>query len=376
MPETTNSPESAVANPKLISFARRRRGLTKTEFAKQVGLDLRTISAYESGEKKATRTALIRIQNTLGFPMEFFFGDDIELPPADGVSFRSLSRMTARQRDMAECQGALAMRFKAWLDKRFELPPSRIPDLKYQAKTPETAADSLRRIWSLGELPIRNMVHLLEANGVRAFSLSVEAKEVDAFSWWWGDAPIVMLNTFKSAEHSRFDAAHELAHLVLHRHIGCARSREAEFQADAFASALLMPEGSVRGHAPRFPTVDDLIRLKHVWGVSVSALNYRLHKLRLISDWHYRSLCIAIGRRGFRTQEPQEQSRESSAVLPKVLKSLYEEDGLSRSAIARELAISSAEFDQLLFGLAITSIEGSRVGSVLPGQRAKLFVIE
>jgi Zn-dependent peptidase ImmA (M78 family)/transcriptional regulator with XRE-family HTH domain len=375
VPEHTNSPESAVANPKLISFARKRRGLTKTELAKQVGLDLRTISAYESGEKKATRGALIRIQNALDFPMEFFFGDDIELPPADGVSFRALSRMTAKQRDMAESQGALAMKFAVWLDKKFELPPSKIPDLKEFVKTPETAADAIRRIWGLGELPIRNTVHLLEANGARVFSLSIEAKEVDAFSWWWGDTPFVMLNNFKSAEHSRFDAAHELAHLVLHRHIGGGRSREAEFQADAFASALLMPEGSVRGYAPKFPTLDALLKLKHTWGVSVSALNYRLHKLGIISDWHYRSLCIAIGRSGFRTLEPQEQPRESSAVLPRLLKSLYEDDGLGRSAIARELAISQTEVDHLLFGLAITAIEGSRSG-VVPKSLAKLFVVK
>jgi Zn-dependent peptidase ImmA (M78 family)/DNA-binding XRE family transcriptional regulator len=372
----SSEPEVEVANPKLISFARRRRGLTKTELAKKVGLDLRTISAYESGEKKATNTGLVRIQNALDFPMEFFFGDDIEVPPPDGVSFRSLSRMTSRQRGMAEAQGALAMRFTSWLDKRFELPSNKIPDLKYQASTPEAAADSLRRIWGLGELPIRNMIHLLEANGVRVFSLSIDAKEVDAFSWWAGDTPVVMLNGFKSAEHSRFDAAHELAHLVLHRHIGAGRSREAEFQADAFASALLMPEGSVRGHAPKFSTVDQLIRLKHIWGVSVSALNYRLHKVGLLSDWHYRSLCIALARKGFRTHEPQEQPRESSAILPKLLKSLYEEDRLTRSAIARELSIAMSELNHLLFGLAITSVEGSRTGSADLNQRAKLLVVK
>jgi hypothetical protein len=50
------------------------------------------------------------------------------------------------------------------------------------------------------------------------FSLSVDAAEVEAFSMWKEGAPFIFLNTGKSAEHGRFDAAHELGHLVLHRH--------------------------------------------------------------------------------------------------------------------------------------------------------------
>lgn len=43
------------------------------------------------------------------------------------------------------------------------------------------------------------------------------ADEIDAFSLWRDDRPYIFLNTSKSAERSRFDAAHELGHLVLHR---------------------------------------------------------------------------------------------------------------------------------------------------------------
>jgi hypothetical protein len=50
------------------------------------------------------------------------------------------------------------------------------------------------------------------------FSLALDAAEVDAFSMWRQSTPYVFLNTKKSAEHGRFDAAHELGHLVLHRH--------------------------------------------------------------------------------------------------------------------------------------------------------------
>jgi len=68
----------------------------------------------------------------------------------------------------------------------------------------------LRRLWGLGELPIKNIIHLLEAKGIRVFSLSIDSAQVDAFSMWHVNRPFVFLNTKKSCEHSRFDVAHKL----------------------------------------------------------------------------------------------------------------------------------------------------------------------
>ena len=95
-----------------------------------------------------------------------------------------------------------------------------------------------------------------------------------------------------------FDLAHELGHLVIHRDHRAPRGREAEFEADAFASSFLMPKSDVIANAPRFPSLKDLIHAKKRWRVSVAALNYRLRKLNLITEWHYRTLCIEIGRMG------------------------------------------------------------------------------
>jgi len=343
-------------NPKRITIARMRRGYTMTLFAQKLGVDLKTVSAYEKGSTPSP-DIMDRICSVLGFPLQFFFGDDLEFPEPENVSFRSLSRMTSRQRDMARSQGSLALSVMNWLEKKFELPPCNLPDLSREASNVEAAAASLRRVWGLGEIPVRNMVHLLEANGIRVFSLSVDAKEVDAFALWSGDNPVIMLNTFKSAEHSRFDAAHELAHLVLHRHGGPNSNKEAESQADAFASAFLMPKGSVEANAPKFPTVAELVRLKHIWGTSLSAVCYRIHKLGLITDWHYRRLCIQLSGRGYRTVEPNGISRESSVLLPKLLLDLYRHDGLTRVAIARELCLPVSELNHLLFGLTISVIE-------------------
>lgn len=108
-------------------------------------------------------------------------------------------------------------------------------------------------MWSLGNAPIQNVIHLLESKGIRISSLTEETREVDAFCTWHEAQPFIFLNTLKSAERSRFDAAHELGHLVRDvysmRH-GQAHGPEMERQADAFAAAFLMPMTSVVANPP------------------------------------------------------------------------------------------------------------------------------
>jgi Zn-dependent peptidase ImmA (M78 family)/DNA-binding XRE family transcriptional regulator len=347
-------------NPSRLTLARKRRGLTMKKLATSVGVAARSISAYEKGEFGPDADSLKKLAAALRFPEAFFFGDDLDQPTPDIASFRALSKMTASQRDTALGAGAIALMLNAWIEERFELPVADVPDLSRE-DDPETAARVLRQQWGLGELPIKNMVHLLEAKGIRVFSLSIDAAEVDAFSMWRQSTPFVFLNTQKSAEHSRFDAAHELGHLVLHRH-GSPQGREAEQEANAFASAFLMPRASVLAYAPRLATLDHLIKLKKLWAVSVAALTYRLHAVKVLTDWHYQSLYIELSSRGYRKKEPDEGPREISQVLQKVFSELRQE-GVSKGAIAGELGVLPDEIDQLVFRLAFTGFSGDGKGS-------------
>jgi Zn-dependent peptidase ImmA (M78 family)/DNA-binding XRE family transcriptional regulator len=346
-------------NPARLTLARKRRGLTKNQLSELIGVDVRSVTAYESGEYPPWIDTLTKLADVLRFPIEFFSGPNLEEIVADSASFRAMSKMTASQRYMALSQGAIALHFNKWIESRFELPRSDVPDLSHE-RSPESAADSLRRYWSIGELSIRNMIHLLEAKGVRLFSLSIDSKEVDAFSTWKDTTPLIFLNCMKSSEHSRYDAAHELGHLVLHRH-ATPHGREAEREADLFASAFLMPRASVLALARRYPSFSDLIQLKKAWTVSVAALNRRLHAVGMLSDWEYRTLCIQIAKND-RTKEPEEAPREVSQVLPKIFDLLHEK-GIGRSQVARDLSISRSELDELMFGLALASIDGGRKGA-------------
>jgi Zn-dependent peptidase ImmA (M78 family) len=268
------------------------------------------------------------------------------------ASFRALSRTPASLRDVALASGALASVLNAWIENRFDLPSVDLPDLG--RLSPEEAADQVRASWSLGDSPIRNMVHLLEVHGVRVFSLSEETQIIDAFSVWLRDQPFVFLNTVKTGERSRFDAAHELGHLVLHR-AGPQVDRDAEHDANLFAGAFLMPRSSLIAHGPRFPSLDQLVTAKRIWRVSVAALAHRLRAIDLLSEWQYRNLCIELSRRGYRRAEPEPIPRETSQVLAKVFAQVRKE-GVTKAEVAKELALTTRDLDALVFGLVVASV--------------------
>jgi Zn-dependent peptidase ImmA (M78 family)/DNA-binding XRE family transcriptional regulator len=358
--------------PSRLRLARTRRGLNKIRLAELVGVTSRAITAFEAGEYGPDDATLGKLSQVLHFPAAFFSGSEIHEPSKDAASFRSMTKMSAAHRDSALSAGGLAFLLSDWLDKRFELPEAQVPVLNDEE--PATAAQSLRKLWGLGEKPVKNMIHLLEAKGVRIFSLAEDNREVDAFSMWREDTPFVFLNTYKSSEHSRFDAAHELGHLVLHRH-GGPHGREAEHQANQFASAFLMPRSSVIAYAPRVAQVNGLVELKKQWIVSVAALAYRLKTLGLVNEWHYRTLAIEISTRGWRTNEPEPAARETSMILPKILESLREE-GITKHDIAREIAIEPAELEKLVFGLVLFSIEGKLGSASVSKGRANLKLVQ
>jgi Zn-dependent peptidase ImmA (M78 family)/transcriptional regulator with XRE-family HTH domain len=343
-----------------LALARRRRGLTKKRVAELIGVTTRSIVGFEAGEMTPSTLTIARMADALEFPVSFFEADDLEEISDDAASFRSLSKMTASQRHSALAAGELAFALHDWASERFRLPETNVPRIG-PGVDPETAAQVVRAEWGLGEKPIPNLIHLLEAHGIRVFSLAQECHEVDAFSLWRLAQSFVFLNTQKSGEHSRFDAAHELGHLVLHWHHELPQGKETEREANRFASAFLMPSASLVSSVPRSPSLQHLIQLKQPWKVSVAALAHRLHTLKQLTDWQYRTLFVEISRRGYRTNEPNPIRPETSQILNKVFTGLRRE-GVGKTDIARELHVHPQDLDALVFGLAMLPVAGGSTG--------------
>ncbi|MCH2547275.1 MAG: ImmA/IrrE family metallo-endopeptidase [Alphaproteobacteria bacterium] len=343
-----------------MALARKRKKVASKTLAELVGVSPVTISRIEKGNNDPEPATAAAIAKELGFPIGFFYDDDIDALSTEAASFRSLTTMTAKEKDAALSAGSLAYLLSDWVNVRFNLPNVDLPNLQYEGDA-ETSAKILRQHWGLGETPVSNMIKLMESKGIRVFSLAENTKNVDAFSCWRDSTPYVFLNIYKSAERSRFDAAHELGHLILHKHGGphdhsCAAStgREAEREADAFAAAFLMPKEDITSRIPNVQSLDQVVLAKKRWGVSVAALAYRLKTLNVITEWQHRTFCIQINQRGYRYSEPNGLPREESVVWKEVFSSLWK-DRLTKGHVAQELNLPLEELENLVWGLTHNS---------------------
>src|SRR4051794_20444193 len=103
-------------NPSRLAIARKRRGYTLTRLAELTDISTRSLSAYENGHQTPSEDTLLLLADTLGVAPAFLRSPDIDEIPIDAVSFRALSKMTARQRDSALSAGRIAILINDWIE--------------------------------------------------------------------------------------------------------------------------------------------------------------------------------------------------------------------------------------------------------------------
>jgi Zn-dependent peptidase ImmA (M78 family) len=352
------TPRAGPFQPSRMLAARLRRGFTVNALAEAMGLNRRNVHRHDVGQFAPNTDHLRAAARALCFPERFFLGGDIGEWSPDRASLRSSSRLSARQRDIALGSAALAIAFNSEIERLYALPEPVVPDLS-DHRNPEQVPYSLRRRWNLDQGPIASVIQLLESKGVRVFSLPADAIAADTFSLWWRDRPIMLLNTAKHADELRLDLAHELGHLVLHRH-GAPANPKAQLAASAFASAFLMPAAAMRQEARRPFGTDQLMSLAGKWGTPPAALAHRLHKLGFLSDWQHRMLRDQIAEQRILTEEQRDSAREKSHLLQSVFASLGAR-GVTKHKIASTVHIYPKDLDELTFGLALQPSDVSKV---------------
>lgn len=243
----------------------------------------------------------------------------------------------------------------AWIRARFRVPAFDAPDLSGVGTS--DAAWLLRLAWGVGHRPFRSLTHLMEAHGVRVFSIPV-GEPKDTFSAWVDGEAFVFLRTDTDAPEARLAAARELGALVLRRDqlSGGAFRR-------VFASELLLPEDVIRAHTAPAPTIRTVDAIAKALIVPPRIIPQRMHQLGLINARIRRSLVLAQYRRRRCALSPAGLGEEGSQVLSKVLQALWAK-GVRRRHIARDLGVSESELAGLTFGEAPA------------GQRGQLRVVD
>lgn len=268
------------------------------------GLTAAAISQFESGAVRPAVKSQMLLADLLTVPHPFF-----ELPfteTHDGF-FRSLRRTTVADRRRARAVAHIAHDVVAHPGTTF--PSASVPNLPVSSLTADSAeiervAGKVRRMWKIPDGPAPNVVNLLESHGVAVLRLPLNSADVDAFSLPFGDNPVVVLASDKNDRaRSRFDAAHELGHLVIHGELLWGMP-EIEKQAHQFAAAFLMPRSAIEPELPRKVDWPALFELKRKWQVSLAALLMRARTVGRMTEASYLTAVKTASARGWRRVEP------------------------------------------------------------------------
>jgi len=292
------------AFPERITQCRELAALSKTELANQLNVSVAAVSQWENGSKNPTPENLVAISRILNVPMPLLLTPlPSELSRRGPLTFRAqASAKTATMRRQAESLAELDAEAFIWLERLVSFPNAPLPEIL--SKNPEESALECRRFWGLGDRPIAKLGELLESKGIRLCSAAFGDVRFDAYSCIVsGRAFIFLGNEKQDRARSRFDAAHELAHLLMHQHLSdddLERDiKEVEKQANAFASAFLMPAETFSRDAVD-TSLDGFKRLKPKWGVSIQAMVRRAKDLELITEETYERHVRSMSVQGWR----------------------------------------------------------------------------
>lgn len=223
-----------------------------------------------------------------------------------------------------------------------------IPQLAVDKEAPrevmELSARDVRREWNLPDGPVGSVVGQLESHGTVVTRLGM-ADRIDAFSHAQSTRPVVVLNAGKGdAARGRFDAAHELGHLVCHPDADPGGTQEQ--QANAFAAEFLMPRGAMLDVLPRRFDLGAYGKLKQDWGVSIAALLYRARSLGVLSESAYRR-SVMVMRRKYGNDEPYPIASLEVPRLLAVACGLIEQSGVPLEVLADSAALTTDQVRQL-----------------------------
>jgi Zn-dependent peptidase ImmA (M78 family)/transcriptional regulator with XRE-family HTH domain len=338
---------ASIFDAQRLSVARREAKLSGRELAAKVGVSATAVSQWESGKTRPRPGTVERLARALCYPVDYFATSGRRVPNLDShcYFFRSLRETTQRDRDAASAHATLIAELTIILERLVALPPVDIPqrpvDDTHTSDAMLAAIDDIalavREQWGLGTDPIPDVLREIEWHGAVAARLEL-ADTVDAFSWPAYNRPVVILGVKKSNPiRSRFDAAHELGHLIMHQERPKPADPALEKQAHRFANAFLLPAERLHEEWPN-GRIDwrGLMEMKSRWKISLAALLYRARQDHLITETAYGSATRFLTRAGWRVTEPGDDGLpERPRVLEKAAM-LLNSNGTDTALLARE----------------------------------------
>jgi Zn-dependent peptidase ImmA (M78 family)/DNA-binding Xre family transcriptional regulator len=355
--------------PDRLSQALSVRGLSATELAARIGVTNTTISRWRNSNQVPSPAMLEAMASELRVAPEW-----LTRPMRSATSrpnYRGSIAQLKQERGLLGGRMEWLEEVSAQLEEFVDYPMVNLPELGLKRVAEitdsviEDAADACRKLWNLGDGPVGDTLLLLENAGVVVALEETGIARIEGLSSWsMSGRPLVLLCADKgNAFRSRFDAAHELGHLVLHRHIAApadsATHKLMEQQAHRFAGAFLLPARGFVAEVSTPVSLHALVFLKQRWGVSVAAMIMRLRALGVVPEDDYLRLIKHRSAKWGNKREPLDDERlpEAPRLLKRTMELLINEGVIRADGLANMLGISARDVESM-FGLPLGYLSG------------------
>lgn len=348
--------------PARLEQALAARSLTKGQLASLVGVSASTVTKWCKGDQSPEAETFERIASVLNLQAEWLTRPVLKAisSPMYRKNSSALKAGLAKLDARTQWGQEVAVRLAEHVDyPDVNLPGRDFTEPEQIRKADiEAAAEECRNLWQLGFGPVQDLMLAAEGAGIIVFREETDVAVVEGLSAWSSELngrPLVHLSADKAnGFRSRFDLAHEIGHLVLHKHVGQrpedkARYTLMERQAHQFAGALLLPAQGFANDVRVPINLDNLLILKRRWGASVGAMLMRLHFLDILSDDEKLALFKRRSARWGAKAEPGDDGwlPEKPRLLRRTVDLLVRESVLPADRVAPFLGFSTNDVIQL-----------------------------
>lgn len=335
-----------------IKRARDANGLNQRKLAEMAGISAMAISKYERNESTPSSGVLLALAKSLGVRVEYFFRQaNVDLVDVD---YREHEKLPAIEE--AKVTADVEEQVERWIELEEFLPtpwstpldlPANLPDLIDTYDDIEQLAVEVRKAWDLGMNPIPDLIDTLESKGIKVFITRYDAhKNFNGLSAKVNGSPVVVVGKHWPGDRQRFTLTHELGHLVLKGRL--ADGLDVETACHRFAGAFLVPQEKVfdaLGHKRTWLEPQELMLLKHEWGLSMGGWTYRARDLGILPKQHMSKIWKYFRKHGWKDKEPEPQyPQETTRLFKQRVYRALAEDIIGESKAAELLCMSVMDF--------------------------------
>ncbi|MCD8237031.1 MAG: XRE family transcriptional regulator [Prevotellaceae bacterium] len=302
-----------------IKIARKSQRMSMDDLVERMGdraISKNSISKIERGLLRPSLQTLEAIADACKVPLSYFYDRDINIGNLD---FRFEKDMPIKKVEqiralvVSEIQRYFSAENVTNLGNTNFKPLKKTIIMTYDDV--ENFTLKLRKKLEIGCQPIFSVYELLMNHGIHIIEIDMEDDNILGVSTFvFNSIPVIIINVRanKTTERKRFTALHEFAHLILN--IQISPDSESEVETDRykdlsyrvsvkqatverichyFAAAMLLPRDCLFmriGHIRMKLSLQELVSIRNMYGISVAATVHRCHDLAIIDDAEYNNL--------------------------------------------------------------------------------------